>query len=146
MIRHMREHPEADGLKSIIPAPLHPYKMWRMEEHEARSTNSKPGVGAAGKLVPVFDNAWRQQRGPDQPRQVIQQKFPVFFQDGQVDITRRRFILRPECLQFDNVWGPNLHGYVLDPRTSTDLDDPADFRRAARLYRQLQRERRLSRA
>ncbi|MFH1354393.1 MAG: acylneuraminate cytidylyltransferase family protein [bacterium] len=125
MVEHMRES-KADGLKSVIPTPLHPYKMWEM--------------GGNGKLKPVFDNAFRQEQGPDQPRQKIQDKFPVYFQDGQIDITRRKFILRPECLKYDNVWGENLHGYVLDPRTSTDLDEPADFRRAAKLYKQMQKE------
>lgn len=132
MVEHMKKS-RADGLKSVILAPLHPYKMWQMK--------GSGMVGSAGGLTPVFDNDFRKKRGPDQPRQEIQEKFPVFFQDGQVDITRRKFILRPECLKHGNVWGDNLHGYVLDPRTSTDLDEPEDFRRAAKLYKQLQKER-----
>lgn len=133
MVAHMRSS-RADGLKSVVPAPLHPYKMWQMRKFR--------GIGTAGKLLPVFDNAYRRQRGPDQPRQKVQELFPVLFQDGQVDITRRKFILRPEALKYDNVWGKNLHGYVLDPRTSTDLDDPEDFIRADKLYKKLKREKR----
>ncbi|MEX1997735.1 MAG: acylneuraminate cytidylyltransferase family protein [Candidatus Andersenbacteria bacterium] len=117
----------ADGLKSVIPTPLHPYKMWQRQKD--------------GKLIPVFDSKYRRQRGPDQPRQKIQELFPVYFQDGQIDITRRKFVLRPECLQYDNVWGDNIHGYVLDPRTSTDLDTPDDFRHAEKIYQQIQVER-----
>lgn len=131
MIEHI-QRTDADGLKSVIPAPLHPYKMWQID--------SDPAIGSSGKLIPVFDNEFRQQHGPDQPRQKVQEKFPVFFQDGQVDITRRKFILRPECLEFDNVWGGNLHGYILDPRTSTDLDEPNDFIRAERLYEYMKSE------
>lgn len=127
MIDYLLAHPEADGVKSVIPSPLHPYKMWSINE----------GVSNVGKLTPVFDNDYRRQRGPDQPRQKIQQMFPVYFQDGQIDITRRKFILRPECLEFDNVWGQNLHGYLLDPRTSTDLDTEEDFKHAERLYQQI---------
>jgi len=126
MVEHMKKT-KADGLKSVIPAPLHPYKMWT--------------IAKSGKLKPVFDNAFRQKKGPDQPRQKVQAQFPVYFQDGQVDITRRKFILRPECLKEDNVWGKNLHGYILDARTSTDLDEPADFRHAAKVYKQIQAER-----
>lgn len=134
MIAHMQET-GADGLKSVIPAPLHPYKMWQME---------KPGpVGTSSKLLPVFDNEFRRLHGPDQPRQKVQEMFPVYFQDGQIDITRRKFILRPECLEDDNVWGENLHGYLLDPRTSTDLDEPSDFIRAEKTYEQLKQERRI---
>jgi len=133
MVEHMQKDPKADGLKSVIPAPLHPYKMWQFEKSK--------NVGDSGKLVPVFDNDFRRQRGPDQPRQKVQELFPVYFQDGQIDITRRKFILRPETLKYDNVWGQNLHGYLLDPRTSTDLDTPADFIRAEKLYKQLKKER-----
>ncbi len=135
MVEYMLDHPEADGVKSLIPAPLLPYKMWQFDDERSRP------VGEAGPLKPVFDSDYRRARGPDQPRQKVQEMFPVYFQDGQIDVTRRRFILRPECLKYDNVWGENLHGYVLDPRTSTDLDEPEDFRRAAKLYQQLQQER-----
>lgn len=134
MITHIQET-GADGLKSVIPAPLHPYKMWQFENSEKRD------IGTSGKLVPVFDNEFRQSHGPDQPRQKVQEMFPVYFQDGQVDITRREFVLRPECLENDNVWGSNLHGFVLDPRTSTDLDEPADFIRAEKIYETMQQER-----
>jgi N-acylneuraminate cytidylyltransferase len=129
MVAHMQKNSNVDGLKSVIPAPLHPYKMWQFEK------------GTGGKLRPVFDNEFRRERGPDQPRQKVQELFPVYFQDAQIDITRRKFILRPECLEFDNVWGRNLHGYLLDPRTSTDLDTPADFIRAEKIYEELKRER-----
>lgn len=134
MVKHIQET-GADGLKSVIPSPLHPYKMWQFEGQ------GKVDIGTSAKLIPVFDNEFRQTHGPDQPRQKIQEMFPVYFQDGQVDITRRQFILRPECLANDNVWGENLHGYVLDPRTSTDLDEPADFIRAEKIYEDMQNER-----
>ncbi len=136
MVTYMEEHPEADGVKSIVPAPLHPYKMWCFDDAQHKQLN----VGSAGKLKPVFDNDFRRERGPDQPRQKVQGLFPVYFQDGQIDITRRKFILRPECLKYDNVWGPTLHGYVLDPRTSTDLDTPEDFRRAEHIYKDMLKE------
>jgi len=125
----------ADGVKSVVPAPLHPYKMWQFAGGAGKE------IGQADKLTPVFDNDFRRERGPDQPRQAVQEKFPVYFQDGQVDITRRKFILRPECLKYDNVWGQNLHGYLLDPRTSTDLDTADDFRRADKIYEEMLKER-----
>lgn len=140
MVHYMQRHPEADGIKSVVPAPLHPYKMWWFDTAHHKQVT----VSSAGKLRSLsdFDSDFRSKHGPDVPRQQVQQLFPVYFQDGQIDITRRKFILRPECLIHDNVWGENLHGYALDPRTSTDLDTPEDFRRAAKLYRQLLEERR----
>ena len=136
MVKYMLTHAEADGVKSLIPAPLLPYKMWQFSDEKSRP------IGEAGSLKPVFDNEYRRTHGPDQPRQKIQEMFPVYWQDGQIDVTRRKFILRPECLKYDNAWGENLYGYVLDPRTSTDLDGPEDFRRAGKLYKQLEKERR----
>ena len=132
MVEHIKSS-GADGLKSVVPSPLHPYKMWQIE--------TDASIGSSGKLTPVFDNEFRRTHGPDQPRQKIQQMFPVFFQDGQVDITRRKFVLRKEALERENVWGENLHGFILDPRTSTDLDEPADFLRAEKIYRDMQEER-----
>ncbi|MCH8748505.1 acylneuraminate cytidylyltransferase family protein [Patescibacteria group bacterium] len=133
MIRYLKRS-QADGVKSVIPAPLLPYKMWHLK--------GSGKVGSAGKLSPVFDNAWRRKHGPDQPRQKVQQLYPVHFQDAQIDITRRKFVLRPEALEHGNVWGKNLHGYVLDDRLSVDIDTVDDLRRAEKIYRQLKQERR----
>ena len=136
MVRYMKRHPDADGVKSVIPAPLLPYKMWQFEDEKSR------GVGRSGALKPVFDNDHRRVHGPDQPRQKIQKMFPVYFQDAQIDITRRKFVACVECLENDNVWGKNIHGFVLDSRTSVDLDEPADFIRAEKVYRDIKQERR----
>lgn len=135
IVEYMLSHPEADGVKSLIPAPVLLYKMWQFTDEKSRA------IGEAGPLKPVFDNEYRQIHGPDQPRQKIQQMFPVYFQDAQIDITRRKFVTRRECLQNDNVWGQNIHGYVLDPRTSADLDTPEDFYRAEKIYEEIKKER-----
>jgi len=154
MVKYMKNNPQADGLKSVVSAPIHPYKMWvfagenSVNNDESGLSGSQDedsgrelAVGGAGTLKGVFDNDFRRLHGPDHPRQKIQKSWPVYWQDGQVDITRRRFVLRPECLQYNNVWGENLHGYVLDPRTSTDLDTLEDFHRAEKIYKELQKER-----
>ena len=136
MITYMEDNPRVDGLKSVVETPLHPYKMWVFDD----SNKEGSGVGQVGKLAPVFDNQFRRIHGPDQSRQSVQKKFPVYFQDGQVDITKRKFILRSECLKYDNVWGDNLCGYELDLRTSTDLDTKEDLLRAEKLYKELENE------
>lgn len=135
MVQHMQEHPEVDGIKSGVPTPLHPYKMWKMPQNGLE-------IGDSGPLQPMadFDDNFRKQHGPDVPRQEVQKLYPLFFQDGQIDITRRKFVVDPKALENENVWGQNLHGYVLDPRTSTDLDEPADFIRAEKIYNDLQQE------
>ncbi len=135
MVTYMKEHPEVDGVKSVIPAPIHPYKMWQFADEKARN------IGEGGPMESVFANEHRKVHGPDQPRQKIQELFPVYWQDAQIDVTRRKFVLRPETLELGSVWGPNIHGYVLDPRTSADLDTEEDFRRAEQIYKQIQEER-----
>lgn len=135
IISYMLEHPDVDGVKSVIPAPIHPYKMWQFADQKARE------IGQGGPMESVFAGDHRKQHGPDQPRQKIQELFPVYWQDAQIDITRRQFVLRPETLELDNVWGPNIHGYVLDPRSVVDIDTPEDLREAEEVYKRIQRER-----
>lgn len=92
-------------------------------------------------MNPYLDTEYRRQHGPDQPRQRVQKMYPVFFQDGQINITRRKFVLRKESLEYDNIWGENLHGYVLDPRTATDIDCEEDLWRAEKVYKHVADER-----
>lgn len=116
--------------------------MWQFKNFE--SNKHKLAIGMAGELTPVFDNEFRREHGPDQPRHKIQELFPVYFQDAQIDITRRQFILWLGSLSRENVWGAKLHGYVLDARTSVNLDTPENFQRAERVYEALRRDKRES--
>lgn len=124
----------ADGVKSVMQAPIHTYKMW------AFAGNANKKIGEAGSMSPLLNDEYRQLHGPDQPRQRIFEMYPEYWQDGQVDITRRKFILRPECLKYENVFGPNLHGYVLDGRLIADIDNEKDLIRAEKLYKQYMKE------
>jgi N-acylneuraminate cytidylyltransferase len=133
MITYINES-GADGVKSVIPTVDHPYKMWKF-------SNKKPSVGEAGEMQPFLDTEYRRQYGPDQPRQRVHQMYPVFFQDGQINITRRKFVLRPESLEYDNIWGDNIHGFVLDPRTATDIDCEEDLWHAEKVYKRIAEER-----
>jgi N-acylneuraminate cytidylyltransferase len=133
MIEYM-EKSGADGIKSVIQAPIHTYKMWKFANDKSLQ------IGEAAPMGPVLDNEYRRLRGPDQPRQKLFEMFPLYWQDGQIDITRRKFVLRPESLKYENIWGPNIHGYVLDPRTSTDVDGPEDLRRAEKVYKSILKE------
>jgi CMP-N-acetylneuraminic acid synthetase len=124
----------ADGIKSVMHTPVHTYKMWTF----AGNANKK--IGEAGQMSPILNDDYRKLHGPDQPRQRISEMYPQYWQDGQVDITRRKFILRPECLKYENVFGPNLHGYVLDGRLIADIDSEKDLIRAEKLYKQYLKE------
>lgn len=143
IIQYMIDHPEADGVKSVIPAPILPYKMWQFPVKPADAGHGARAlaVGEAGPMESVFGNDYRRIHGPDQPRQKIQEMFPVYWQDAQIDVTRRKFVLRHETLELGSVWGPNVHGYVLDARSVVDIDTPEDLKEAERIYQQLKKER-----
>src|SRR5688572_29265370 len=68
-----------DGLKTVVPAPIPPYKMWTMKKD--------------GSMKPLLPHPYRLKHGPDIPRQRAQQMFPVYWQDAQIDITRPKFVM-----------------------------------------------------
>ncbi len=126
-VRHVRRT-GCDGLKSVIPSPVPPYKLWTMR--------------AGGSLRPLLPHPYRLRHGPDIPRQRAQTLFPVYWQDAQIDITRPEFVMSAAARKYGNCFGQNIHGYIMDERTVVDIDTPEDLRRAAARLKTLQRERR----
>ncbi len=125
-----------DGLKTVIPAPIPPYKMWWAQGHK------DVPIRTATPLEPFFDTPFRRRHGPDLGRQRMWVKYPVYWQEGSIDITRPRFIMSARATKYRNVFGSHLHGYVMDPRQVVDIDTADDLRRAAQVWKELQRERR----
>jgi len=125
-----------DGLKTIIPSPIPPYKMWW-----AKGRRQVP-VGTGTPLIPFFGTPFRRQHGPDLGRQQVWAEYPVYWQEGSIDITRSSFVMSRNATKYRNVFGPNIHGYVMDPRTVVDIDTAEDLRAAAKVWKQLQHERR----
>lgn len=125
-----------DGLKTVIPSPIPPYKMWW-----ARGRKEVP-LQSATPLEPFFDTPFRRTHGPDLGRQRVWAKYPVYWQEGSIDITRPKFVMSRNATKNRNVFGPNVHGYVMDPRTVVDIDTAEDLRQAAKVWRQLEKERR----
>lgn len=124
-----------DGLKTVIPSPIPPYKMWW-----ARGRREVP-VGTSTPLTPFFDTPFRRRHGPDLGRQRVWAKYPVYWQEGSIDITRPRFVMSRSATKDRNVFGPNIHGYVMDPRQVVDIDTVEDLRRASKTWKELQQER-----
>lgn len=133
-IRHVLES-HCDGLKTVIPSPIPPYKMWWMDGRQERP------VRQAGPMESFLNTEFWQQHGPDLGRQNVWKEYPVYWQEGSIDITRPKFVLSQEATQYRNVFGPNIHGYVMDPRQVVDIDTEEDLRRAAQVWQELQRER-----
>lgn len=130
-VRHVLDT-GCDGLKTVIPSPISPYKMWWARGGRAVS------VGSTTPLTPFLDTSFRQRHGPDLGRQRVWERYPVYWQEGSIDITRPRFVMSRTATKYRNVFGPNIHGYVMDPRQVVDIDTAEDLRRAARVWRMLQ--------
>ena len=126
-VHHVRRT-GCDGLKTVIPTPIPPYKMWRIQKN--------------GSMKPLLPHPYRLRHGPDIPRQRAQKKFPVYWQDAQIDITRPRFVLSDAARKYGNCFGSNIHGYIMDERKVVDIDTPADLRHAAEVMRALKLEKR----
>lgn len=127
-----------DGLKTIIPSPISPYKMWWTKGKKEVPT------GSTTPLELFFDTPFRRTHGPDLGRQRVWAQYPVYWQEGSIDITRPKFVMGKNATKHRNVFGPRIHGYVMDPRTVVDIDTADDLRHAAKVWRQLQKERRKS--
>jgi len=55
---------------------------------------------------------------------------PAFHREGSVYVTRRQVVL-----QQGSLYGERVLGYPLDPKECVNIDDPEDWKRAARLLR-----------
>jgi CMP-N,N'-diacetyllegionaminic acid synthase len=104
----------ADSLRVVTPAPITPYKMWRVpSEHE-------PMV----PLLTVEDIA----EPYNQPRQILP---PVYWQIGMLDV------IRPEVIsEQHSMSGQRLLPYVVGSHFAVDIDDLASFKKAEEVIQQ----------
>ena len=115
-VRLLLEMPEATGVRTVIPAPANPYKMWLLPE---------PGVGHY--LRPLLTVP-----GMDEPYNMPRQKLPqAYWQTGTVDV------VRADVIRAGRMSGDRLLPMVVDPRQSVDIDAEADLAAAAARVGQL---------
>ena len=98
-IATLQTHPEADSLKSVTPAVLTPFKMWKIEQ---------------GQLVP-FATLPEIPEAHSMPRQMLP---PVFQGSGYVDIVRPRTVLEQHSM-----CGQHILPFVVEDH-AYDLDYP----------------------
>ena len=115
-VRLLLETPEATGVRTVIPAPANPFKMWLLPE---------PGVGHY--LRPLLAVS-----GMDEPYNMPRQKLPqAYWQTGTVDV------VRADVIRAGRMSGDRLLPMVVDPRQSVDIDAEADLAAAAARVGQL---------
>ncbi|MFW5713895.1 MAG: cytidylyltransferase domain-containing protein [Brevefilum sp.] len=112
-IELLKEHPEADSVRGVVPAGQNPYKMWSISQD--------------GKLKPLLTV-----EGIDEPFNAPRQSLPkVFWQTGHIDVIRSDVILRKGSMTGENILP--LH---IDPSYTVDIDTLRDWTRYELLVRE----------
>ena len=109
----LRNHPDADSLRGVVPSGQNPYKMWRLQGKEEPMI---PLLKLDGIAEPF--NA---------PRQSLP---PTYWQTGHIDVIRPRVILEGNSMS-----GRKILPYLIDPRYTVDIDTPFDWLRYEWLVR-----------
>ncbi len=104
----LNEDPSLDSVRSVVPAPQTPLKMWWRD--------------AAGRLTPVATVD-----GMAEAHSAPRQSLPTaYLQNASIDVVRTRVILEQRSMT-----GTAVHGLVL--RDYEDVDSRDDFMRAERV-------------
>lgn len=102
----LQAHPEADSLRTVVPAPHTPYKMWNLD---------------GDYLYPLLTHPTF--REPyNMPRQSLP---PVYWQNAYLDIIRRATVLDKNSMT-----GDRILAFVMQPDDDVDIDSQRDLARA----------------
>ena len=104
----------ADSLRIVTPAPLTPYKMWRVL---SETEPMLPLLEVPGMAEPY-----------NQPRQILP---PVFWQIGMLDVIRASVITEQNSMS-----GQRILPYVVESHFAVDIDDLASFLKAEEVINQ----------
>jgi CMP-N-acetylneuraminic acid synthetase len=108
--------PEASGVRSVIPAPANPFKMWLL-----------PEPGQEPWMQPLLSVP-----GIEEPYNMPRQKLPqAYWQTGTIDV------VRADVIRAGRMSGERLLPMVMDPRQAVDIDAEGDFAAAATRVEQL---------
>lgn len=108
-IELLRSHPEWDSVRSVVPAPETPFKMWFRR--------------ADGLLEPVIKTNIADAHS--RPRQTLP---ATYLQNACIDVIRSRTILEK-----GSIAGTNIGAYLMD--AFHDIDTPAQFTAAESAFR-----------
>jgi YrbI family 3-deoxy-D-manno-octulosonate 8-phosphate phosphatase len=101
----LREHPEADSARAVIPSGQNPYKMWRIDDE--------------GHMTPLHADDF------EEPYNMPRQELPAtYWQTGHIDVIRR------ETIEAGSMTGRVVQSILIDPGYAVDIDSPHDHERA----------------
>jgi CMP-N,N'-diacetyllegionaminic acid synthase len=104
----LQKNPGWDSVRSVIPAPDSPYKMWFLS-HQKR-------------LLPVIKTKSREAHS--QPRQSLRQ---AYLQNASIDVIRSKTILEQKSIA-----GKRIGAFLMN--RCYDIDEKADFSRAQNAF------------
>lgn len=105
-VEKLLAHPEADSLRTVIPAPCTPYKMWRLQ----------------GKYLEPLLNHPEYPEPYNMPRQLLP---PVYWQNAYVDVTRWETVIKKNSMT-----GGRILALVMAEQNDIDIDSQRDLDRA----------------
>ena len=105
----LRKHPAWDSVRSVVPAPETPFKMWFMSE--------------GGLLSPIVNCQIPEAHST--PRQLLP---PAFLQNACIDVIRSRTILSLRSMA-----GSHIGAYLM--RENHDIDTPEQLAASSRAFR-----------
>jgi N-acylneuraminate cytidylyltransferase len=106
-IRILRQHPEVDSVRGVVPSGQNPYKMWQIDDF--------------GRMQPLMTV-----EGLTEPYNAPRQKLPLtYWQTGHLDV-----IYSSVILEKGSMTGEVVMPLVLDPRYTVDIDTPQDWEQA----------------
>jgi CMP-N-acetylneuraminic acid synthetase len=105
-VQLLRDHPQAECVRSVVAPGQNPYKMWRIDSQSGRML---PLLTVQGIAEPY-----------NTPRQVLPD---VYLQTGHVNA------IRPETILLGSMTGQMILPVIIDARYEVDLDTLADWER-----------------
>ena len=102
----LREHPDADSVRGVVPSGQNPYKMWRISDE--------------GPMQPLLMEGF--QEAYNMPRQILP---TTYWQTGHIDAIRVETILKKGSMS-----GDVIMPLIIDPHYTVDIDNPRDWGRA----------------
>ncbi len=114
-IRLLKDHPEAESVRTVTPSPITPYKMWFMD-------------GPESPLRPLLTVD-----GIDEPFNMPRQKLPpTYWQTGTYDLIRRDVIVKKNSMT-----GKIILPICIENAMAIDIDDLGSFRKAEEIMKNL---------
>lgn len=115
-VRMLVDEPRATGVRTVVPAPANPYKMWLIPDRSGTPW-MQPLIS-----IPGLDESF------NMPRQALPR---AYWHTGTIDA------VRADVIRGGRMSGDRLLPMIVDPRQSIDIDTAQDLTAAADRAREL---------